>query len=779
MKKFLVFTIVLLNSFFNSFACGYSPYGEDIRYSLFLPEYFSYEEFRAFNYDSQLFGFDYEYKNQYESNVYDWYNFTGKKVSLEAINQFLNEFSLTDINENSENDFLKYLYKNRLKNTLQYLIMAKRCEDLNAIFLEDSWERNEAEINHNQVIFLDKLNKAILSEKSYYLKRKYAFLTIRTAYYSGEKKIIATLFDRYFKNGKKDYLYYWALYFNCFQNSNPSVDVANIMANCAEKKYAAYYYFHSDFKVNKALQFAKTREEIANVYAYASVQKINPNLDYLKLIYTNSHQSKILSFLLLREINKIEDWVYTPYYTNYLPSIEFANTWYDNKVTSTTNSLRERSEKDRLYAKQVLDFVNTVDLAKVENVVLWKAAQIQLLFITKKYDECLKRINAFEKQYSNEKIAIQIEKLKAICITANQDYGKAILKTDVKPIILKYRNDEKFLFTLGRELEFKGNIQDGLALIALGNNLPENYDDYMEGSPGVEWKGNRLKNSGNLKYFYEYFDYLDFVYSANQMQVIINKLNTAIDADFEKEIYSQLLKDKNYLKDLLGTKYFRENRLNEAQRTFKSINDKYWNENYNAWERDKYNDEYCFEENPFYDFKHTVNFIPHKEKYLVTKLSVTEHLIKYMKLADNPITPDRDYYCFLVANCYYNMTQYGHSWMMRRFNSTYSNYKEGANDSYIDEMEYRNGELAQKYYQLAYQSSNGDKFKALCLKMIARIEDNKLRNTYDYDYQNNFEDYDKMILSKNKYYQVLIKDYLDYYNDLSNCENLEEYFKAR
>ena len=54
------------------------------------------------------------------------------------------------------------------------------------------------------------------------------------------------------------------------------------MANSPEKKYATYYYFHSDFKLEKALRQAKSKEDIANIYAYASVQKIDPNLGYFK-----------------------------------------------------------------------------------------------------------------------------------------------------------------------------------------------------------------------------------------------------------------------------------------------------------------------------------------------------------------------------------------------------------------------------------------------------------------------------------------------------------------
>ena len=79
MKKFLIFTIILLSSFSKIFSCGFDPYGEDLRYSLFLPEYFEYKDFTAFNYNTNSFGFDYEYKNQYESNVYDWYNYVNKK----------------------------------------------------------------------------------------------------------------------------------------------------------------------------------------------------------------------------------------------------------------------------------------------------------------------------------------------------------------------------------------------------------------------------------------------------------------------------------------------------------------------------------------------------------------------------------------------------------------------------------------------------------------------------------------------------------------------------
>lgn len=444
MKKCLVFIAILLSSFGKIYACGYSPYGEDVRYSLFLPEYFNYQDFSAFHYNCNLFGFDYQYPNQYESNVYDWFNFTNKKVPIEDINECLNTLKLTDINSSSNNQFVKYLFNNKLNDVIQYLITAKECEDFNAFGGKDSWERDEtSKLDYAQ--FLNKLRKLIDAENSDYLKRKYAFLTIRTAYYYGRHNLIKTLFDKHFSNGDKDYLYYWALFFNSFENKNASVDIANIMAYSIEKKYASYYYFRKQFNLEDALSTAKASNDIANIYAFASVQRLEPNLEYLKKIYQNSSKSRILDFLLLREINKIEDWVCTPYYTNYLPSLQFPTY---NKVTGiyieSTEILRARSEKDRLYAAQVLDFIHTVDYSKVQDILLWKAAEIQLLFITRNYDVCLNKIAAFEKEYAAEKVFSQIEKIKALCIISDQEVGKAIIKEEAKSIILKYLNDERF-----------------------------------------------------------------------------------------------------------------------------------------------------------------------------------------------------------------------------------------------------------------------------------------------------------------------------------------------
>lgn len=750
MKKLTVFTIAFVTSIYQTLACGFSPYGEDIRFSFLSTKYFNYDKFSMFDYNANSFGYNYTYLNQYESNVYDWYNYVSRKVNIDEINQCINKLTLTDFQINSDNLFVQYLYKNKMHAAIDYLLMAKKCEDLNSFYSDDPWERNDS-IQNKYPALINELNLKLNQEKQNYFQRKYAFLLIRLAYYSKDYSTIHSTFDAYFKTSTKDYLYYWALYFDLFTRKNIQNDLTEIVLHSDEKRLAAFYYFKDKFNFKSALKEAKSDEEISAVYAFASLQKLDPNLDYLQQIYKHTSHSKILDFLLLRELNKIEDWVYTPYYTNFLPSIQFVNSYYTSNDLQTVQILRSRSENDRLYADKVLQFVQQADLSKIDNQMLWKSIEIQLLFITRKWDDLFAKINAFQQQFSNEKVIEEIDKIKALAIIAQSSNSNAILDKTAEDIVSKYLYDAHFIFALGREMEFKGNHSDALAFIAYGNKHSFFTSNSLFPS-SLSWRDHYNQNSGNLIYFFDYFDYIDFVYSADDLNNIIQQIQREPSDEFHQIIFIQINKDLNYLKDLLGTKYIRENNINKAYDVFKNINQKYWDENYNAWERDRYDERYSFLLNPFYDLKYTENFIDKKESFIVSKLSVTEHLIKYLSLANNPQTLNRSYYYFLVANCYLGMSQYGDAWMMRRFKSS-TPYENNYKDSYIDELEFRNANLAQEYYHLAYTNSDTPKFKALCLRM---------------------EEYAGHNIQSN--YKKLKKEFPEYYSELSNCENLKSYF---
>ncbi len=197
--------------------------------------------------------------------------------------------------------------------------------------------------------------------------------------------------------------------------------------------------------------------------------------------------------------------------------------------------------------------------------------------------------------------------------------------------------------------------------------------------------------------------------------------------------------------DLLGTKYIRQNNLEKALKAFKKTDEKYWNDYYSLWDIKSYGGN-SFDKNPFFGFKHTPDFIEDKESFYLTKTTFTQKLIEYLKKANNPKEKERDYYYFLVANGYKNMTVNGNSWMMRRFRVSLNDVEPFPED----EQEFQKELLAKKYYHLAYKYAKTKKFKALCLWLA--------------------EDYKKLK-------QTQKEEYFDLSN--KNCYAFEEYFNAR
>lgn len=75
MRNWKLFIIVFFSCVAKTWACGFSPYGEDIRFSLFLPTYVNVQGYESFRYHSNSISFE-DAKNVYSENVLDWYGFT-------------------------------------------------------------------------------------------------------------------------------------------------------------------------------------------------------------------------------------------------------------------------------------------------------------------------------------------------------------------------------------------------------------------------------------------------------------------------------------------------------------------------------------------------------------------------------------------------------------------------------------------------------------------------------------------------------------------------------
>lgn len=776
MKKLVIFTTILISSAFS--ACGFYPYGEDVRFYFLNPKNFSYQSYSPFYYPVLSFGQNSDVVISSQDNEKLWEKYCNNKVLITDISTVLGSFSFSDIHENSANPFLRYLYSKKDIEAINYLKFAKNCEYFNT-WQDDPWERNENTATAKRNVLLNKATVLASQGRKLELKKRYAFLALRLAFYNKDMKSIETIYSQYFSADQTgSVIDVWALYFKAISETNPvlkNLYFAKVFAASPEKRFVSWQYFESKVPVADVLNFAKNEKEKANVLLLYGLYNPDKNLENIKQIYAENPNYDGLSFLLYRELGKLEDWVFTPNYSLFSTNDDYLGISSENE---NVLKILERSDIDRQYAKEVLEFIDTVDLSKVENPNFWKYTRAELLLMTKNYSESLKQIAELERILPTQNpMRNNVEMIKALNLYANQTYGNAKIPDAAKEIIIKNKDNKHFIFALGRELEYLGNTDDAALLYA---SLIRSKDDYNF----VYYKS--LKNSDHTlgTYYVDYFDYLDAVYSPEQVVSFINKIKgLSKNTDpFYKNFHSINQSEINSLYDLLGTKYIRQNKLNLALHAFNKLGEDYFDAQDSLWERDGkdnyYSSSKVFDQNPFYHLKYTPDFIPEKEHFRVNKISVTRKLIEYLNKANNPQEKDRDYYYFLVANCYYNMSQYGNAWMMRRYSvSSAGNYSIRE-----DNQEFNTAGLAKFYYGKALENAQIDKFKALCLRMQGRCE-----NYYYYFIDENTinsssqtDDYEDRRFEQNRYYQDLRNNYSGQYEDMiSGCEFFKAYFMER
>lgn len=742
MKKLIVYILLLANSL--SFACGFYPYGEDIRMQFLDSNHFNCQLFDGFHYSANYYYNASSLKEQLiiEPNDKLWYEYCKKKVPIDAIIEAVYKIPIQNFSQKSGNKMIAFLYQQKDFEAINYLKFAKSCEIAN-MFYSDPWERTETiEIK----IIKNKVNDALkFAEKTnnLELKLRYKFLAIRMAFYGGLSKDVIRIYNT-ITNHNLNSINYWCMYFRDIVEPDKALQnffTSQVFANATDKRFPVYSFYNKEVPITEVLKHAKTKPEKANVYAFAATKKHDRALEYIKKAFELNPKSDFNIFILLRELNKIEDWVLTPYYTNFNPSISGNDYWNENRIFSY-QALEKRINNDRKYANELLLFLNSINLNNVQIEV----CKAQLSFITKKYDKSLNLVHLLEKKLtSTDSLFKDVQIIKALSLTANQQKNKAIITQEVQSILLKNKKNKKFLFAIARELEYLGNTTDAAFLFSKVNDINRNsyYDSYQ---PNISWKSRKHKRGSYRDYFYDYFGYVDILYTPKQVENIIKKAEiTKTNSHFEEWLKSRIINEKSRLFDLLGTKYIRQNNLNKALEFFKKVDKKYWNDYYSNWNIYS-NGSNSFDKNPFFEFNYTPDFIKNKETFYLTKTSYTRKLIEYLNKANNPKEKNRDYYYFIVANGYKNMTISGNSWMMRRYSVSAYNVEPFPED----EAEFQNSLLSKKYYRLAYKHAKAKKFKALCLWLA--------------------EDYKKLKqVQEDEYYELSTK----------NCYAFEDYFNTR
>lgn len=755
--KYWIVSILFLSSLSSTWACGsWYPYGEDTRFSLLNPGWFDNGGFSDFYYSVYNFGETYTFSAASDQNTKDWWLLLDKEISKETIFQVVYGFSPGEIERNTDHPMLKKLRNDIGQEYIDYLLFAKVNSHLNNG--NQYWERDEKYQNSQRNNAALKAEKMAENTNDEWLTRRYAFQALRFYFYNDDAANVNRIFEQYFSGKSKWAIDKWAEYHQLHFEEDVELKTfkaAQLFPDVVSKRRMIWRMFNEDFRKEDILQHAQTNKERANVLAMYLVRDKSRTLSKIQEIYNLDPANEMLNFLIVREVNKLENWVLGPEITAFSPVIHPDDYPYSVEQKIIDQGIKE----DRVYANRVLNWIENKG-AKLKNEVR-DASIVTISLITKQYQKGLDHLR--ETSFSQHNLnrwksnMISLLKVKNKNIpTINDIAVKELLSPD-------YENRNSFLFAVGRSFEFKNNLSDALLLYSQLGQEESYFTDFA-------WSESDGTTVFNRDFYVSAFDYFNANYDASQLEKCIKHIEKIHKNSANQTLTSAVLNDKWNWYDLVGTKYLREEQLERSISIWKEVPTSYWSS-------DAHNYQTYLNANPFYAHLYS-NHKPTKgDTVSYNKLEIVQELKKRIDRSKTLNGDEKAWELFHIANCYYNMTQYGNSWMMKRY--YWSSVKRST--ILVDDEDYNQCINAKKYYLKAKKSAKTEKFKALCLRMAGRCASYAQQMTTGYNEypDDRFASYTDYIYHTNKYYKQLQKEFPDDQEQLlTNCHSFERYYNS-
>lgn len=211
------------------------------------------------------------------------------------------------------NSFAKYLRKNKCLETVDYLLFAKACEPF--VTSSDPW-KSRAGAESMMLDLISRGEKEFKAAKSHYIRLRYAYQLIRLAHYSQQYELALELYDNLLPVIKNDpsLIEDWieghraGAMMALGDRIKASYIFSRIFEESPSKRSSAYRSFNikTDEEWQQCLQYCKTDEEKATLYALRASFPNSRLLIEMKNIYAYDPSSQHLPLLLIQEMKRLE-----------------------------------------------------------------------------------------------------------------------------------------------------------------------------------------------------------------------------------------------------------------------------------------------------------------------------------------------------------------------------------------------------------------------------------------------------------------------------------------
>ena len=719
-------------------ACGFWIPSNDYRFWLLQPDLTNEADLTPFFFGSRYLYDEGAYpvtENYVRQNVQEWLTEIKGQALAKDIDTLLNAtdpqiFFDKQKQLAKENSFVRFLLHPQNSELYRYVTLSKKVEQIAAH--PDPWEEDEFPNNN--------IGDVIKETLAFYTKTHSPFIKLRLAYQlmrlyarNGEFDKIPPVYDNWVERVRTtSWVKSAALY-------EKAIHADGLTRNYLLSKVFDRGDYHQQFclqfintaKIDSTLLMAKNKHERNILLVMKVFNHVGRSLSAIKDIYQSEPGYKELPFLLLREINKVEDWLVTAKLTDFGKPAYYGDDGWDDY--SYPDSAAANFKKDKQYANELYNFLlQVIKDGKCKQPALLQLYASHMCLLNKDYTTAAQHLELakgvkhlpanLRTQINISAFLLYLEK-KGFNNTAEKVFMRIVQTPDVALGI--YNADKmksQLVLYTARKMIKNGDRARGLLLLSRSNRALGELE-------GVGYK-----------FLYQEIDEVAQAPDYDQMiQVLQNKNKTPFEqfvsrhrfrfaseeyvTDSDDEYTYRYTWNINKLRDLKASWYIRHHQLEEAHTTLRLIPDSF----YRKYPYDLYLGGDAFDLN--------INR-PHptasEDKRNLNKKQVIEEMIRLELLANN--NPQKAAVCYYqLANAWYNMSWYGKNWMVVRqwwSSGDDFDYKKNRFDPFF--KDYFGCNQAKQYYKKAMNATSDKKLKTLCFFMVQQCERNR-NEAYDMD----------------------------------------------
>jgi len=543
-----------------------------------------------------------------------------------------------------------------------------------------------------------------------FLRTRFAFQFVRLGFYLQDSALMAYHYQRYLdKLPNTNWLKNAASLYEIdnYTGATKNYKLSQIFEAVPNLRFTCENAFDNTL-LQETLLLAKTPHERAMILVIHASRRHQEMLPILAEIRKLDPNNKFLPGLWIREINKLEDWILGPKYTEF-GSTKKEQLYYDfgwDETEKVNAAVASQVKHDKQYAQKVYAALSqTLPTLGNNNNDFYKLCAAYVAFILQDLQGAQEHLQAIQVNQLDERgktqflitqlmVSLSAEPQTTESLLANfMAVYKHLLLTENKYPQRKYMRNYLTNF-MASECIQRGAQAEGFLLYGQSNKPYASH--------------NLMGISNMYTHVYKYAEPNDII----QMLQLLQKPNKS---EFEQLVSGNVYEyandyneqklpvSKDKLRDILSMKWVQQDKLKEALLVLKQIDTNYWNnEVYSDFKQD----------DPFWVSPNDGQDPLNLRGVQYNKVTFLKELIALKTRAQKLSGEAKALTLYKIANAYYSMGYAGKYWIMQK------NYqlqdREYDNDKDVN-PEYYQAQRARYYYKEALKNSSDPKLLALIL----------------------------------------------------------------